>query len=84
MKDEVEERVVDELLRKYLDEERRQPSPRQFELRARATLQRVVAKARRSDGLNRLDLNEAIDLLRRLLAATADHPGVLAKALGYR
>ena len=83
MNDQVEESRVDDLLRAYLEAER-QNTPEQFERQARATLQQVVDEARHPGRLNRLNFYDAIRLLRRLLAATADHPGVLARALGYR
>lgn len=85
MKDEVEESDVDDLLQRYLEEERQHTSE-QFEGQARATFQRLVeeAQTRRLGQLGRINFHEAIRLLRRLLSATADRPGVLAKMLGYR
>lgn len=83
MKDEVDESLVDELFQSYLDEERRH-TPERFERQARATFQQLVDEARRSGHLNQVTLHEAIGFLTRLLTATANRHGVLAKALGYR
>ena len=76
MKDEVDESVVDDLLQAYLDEERLDTS--ELEGRARATFQQVVEAAEGPKAMN------ASPLLKRLLAATKDRPGVLANALGYQ
>ena len=82
MKHEVEESVVDDLLQGYLDEERHDAS--ELEGNARATLQQLVENADTPRALEEPHFSEAISLLRRLLAATDDRPGVLARALGYR
>ena len=76
MKDEVEESVVDDLLVRYLEIERQEIS--ELEGKARATFQQLVEAAEGPKAMN------ASHLLKRLIAATEDRPGVLANALGYR
>src|SRR5258706_4318824 len=83
MNDEVEESLVDDLLERCVREERQHTS-KHFERQARATLQLLVKEGRRLPHLNPGKFREAINLIRRLLAATADHPRTLVKALGYR
>jgi len=82
MNDEIEESVVNTMLRTYLEDERR--ALERFEEQARATLERVINNSASDGRLDRRNLHEAARLIRRLLAATAPYRGMLAKALGYQ
>lgn len=83
MHDEVEEDSVDALLAECLREERRL-TPETFERDARVALLRLVNGARNGRLASFHDLNSALPLLERLLAVTANQPGLLARVLGYR